>query len=105
MAHSCIPYRNSLALSDTDIDAFRKEIDETSEDVASTVTALILEGVSPYGIVFGLMKVAAFVAKMTGCPIEVFTKLATVAYNANSKVPGVDVDKLSRQVKPKGPPN
>lgn len=96
-----------MALSDSERDTFRKEIDLTSNDVSSTVALLLLDGVSPYGVVFGLLKVAAFIARMTGCPQDVFAKLANVAYKANTKVSGIDqyLDQAKNPDKPKDPPN
>lgn len=64
--------------------ALQAEAEKTSSKVSEVVAALIIAGVSPHGITIGLLRVAAFIAKNTGCPPETFTKLADIAYRTIS---------------------
>ena len=97
-----------MALTKPELEIFRKEIDATSEEVTDSAVKLIMSGVSPYGIVFGLMKVAAFIAKLTGCPEDVFSRLCAVAYKSETKSKSIDKqldDLLNKTDKPKDKPN
>jgi hypothetical protein len=91
-----LTYRNDLL----DRKQLETEAEKTSSRITEVVAALILNGTSPHGIVFGLLRVAAFIAKATGCPPETFTKLSDIAYrtvrgdtpDSGSPKPGSDIN-------------
>jgi hypothetical protein len=79
---------------------FHSDIKRISSRVASLLQSMVQSGekVSNEGVVFALLKVSAFLAVQTGCPREVFGKLAINAHDIESQSLGDPDDESSEVV-------
>lgn len=73
--------------TEEEIKSFKTDVQKVSSHIAKSVTKLLLgkEKIAIEGLVFGLLKVAGFLANDANCPQHVFEKLATIAYKEEAK--------------------